>query len=246
MTASRATDNASEDKTKAPLTLKWIWLALLLALAVFIRVHGANDYRYGGDESWHVYIAGSDTLQKIWEYSHYETHPPLLYVLCHYWMMISADPAFVRGMNLLIGVMLILLYYRIGHLLGGELAGFCCAAIIAFSYGCIIQSYAVRQYMPLVFFLALAFYCYMRWRRKRNYHMLLAYGCFGALACVTHFSGIFAIACFLLLEGMESIRQRKPFRDTAGWLCVNGIVVTVALAIYLSWRPTLIRMIFTR
>jgi hypothetical protein len=91
--------------------------------------------------------------------------------------------------------------------------------------------------MPLAFFLSCCFYSYLRWRQSRSAIALLAYGCFGALACLTHFSAMFGITCFAVHEGLENLRCRVRLRDDAGWLLVNSAVLVLGLALYCAWQP---------
>ena len=230
-------NNNSESARWKALPAACCWLALLVAAGIYLRLLGANGYHLSPDESMHVGIASGKSLSEVIAFAHYETHPPLLYILTHYWMMISSDPAFLRGISLLFGVAVIFVHYRTGRFLGGPMAGFCCAALVAFSFGCIIQSYVVRHYMILLLFLSLSYYYYIRWRRDARGVDLLAYSICGALACLTHFSGIFAIACFLLDDGLGFLRGRTKLNIR--WLGINAIIIAIALAMYVSWAPIL-------
>jgi 4-amino-4-deoxy-L-arabinose transferase-like glycosyltransferase len=231
----------SNDSASSPASKPFArtFLLLLIAAAAFIRVYNANSFYYSADEAMHTGIAGASSLGEVLAFSRFEIHPPLLYILCHYWMMISSDPAFVRGLPLLFGLLTIPLYYGIGRLLGDELTGLACAGLIAFSHGCIIQSYVVRQYMIFVFFISLAFYCYLRWRTQRSQTTLIGYGLFAALACLTHFSAIFDVACIAGFETARMLRRKAPGATLGSWMLVNAITGLAALYVYDLWQPIL-------
>ncbi len=217
----------------------WTWLVLLLAIAAYIRVQYADYFYYSPDEAMHIGMAQGRTLSEVWQFSHYETHPPLGNLLRHFWMNISDDVGFVRGESLLFGLALILLYYRIGLLLGGPSAGVACAALVAFSHGCIIQSYVARNYMFLVFFLSLGLYAYLHWRFARRPVLLLAYVACGWLAALTHFSAIFCIACIGGFEAVRMLVRKSPSQTLALWVAANAAIALVAVSVYRLWQPIL-------
>ena len=180
------------------------------------------------------------TLAEVLRFSLYETHPPLTYILYHYWLMLFSDPTYVRSLSLVFGLMLIPIYYAIGNRLDGALTGMLCAALIAFSLGCIIQSFVVRQYIFFLFFASLGYYCYLQWRREKNALLLSAYGLCEALACFTHFSGIFIVACMVLYHALEERRRNGaiPWGDK-GWCLVNLLVIAFGFFLYSQWRATM-------
>src|SRR5437764_398623 len=132
---------------------------------------------------------GFRTVQTV-QFARYETHPPLGNVLRYWWIKISDDPAFIRAQSLLFGLALILIFYRTGAFLNGPLTGMCCAALTAFSYGCVIQSFVIRHYIFFVVFISAAHFYYLRWREERKSSLLWTYAAFCLLGCLTHFTGI--------------------------------------------------------
>jgi hypothetical protein len=220
----------------------WAWLALLIAVAVYIRIHGADQYHFNNDEAMHFNVAGGRTLGEVLRFSLYEVHPPLLYLLLHGWMAISADPAFVRGFSLLFGTLTILLYYRIGAFLGDEFTGLCAAALVAFSPGWIIQSYVVRQYAVFLFFLSCALYFYLVWQRNRTAASLLSYSGFASIACLGHFSGILAIFCIAAYETIVLWLHKASLKTILGWALAHVPAVLITLTAYYFCRPTLLNV----
>ena len=174
-----------------------IWLLLLIIVAIYVRINGADTYYYHVDELMHINIAKGETLKETMQFSLLETHPPLGHIVRHYWQEISGEMWFSRSLSLVFGIVMIPLYFAIGKKLNGELTGMCAAALVAFSNACVVQSYVVRNYSMFTVFLSAAFYCYLLWRdKKKNMKLLASYGMFALLACLTHFSGIFAVFLF--------------------------------------------------
>jgi hypothetical protein len=215
------------------------WLVLLMGVSVYIRVHGADGYHFSNDEAMVFNVANGRTLKEVVHLSLYEVHPPLFYMLLHYWMAISTDPAFVRGFSLLFGILTILLYYRIGKFLSGEFTGLCAAALVAFSPGWIVQSYLLRQYATFIFFLSCAFYSYLVWQRNRRPASLLAYMGFACIACFMHFSGILAIFCIAAYEMGVLYLRMIGWKTALCWALVNLPPALITLSAYHFCEPTI-------
>ncbi|HEU5047750.1 MAG TPA: glycosyltransferase family 39 protein [Rickettsiales bacterium] len=214
------------------------WLIILIIIAIFIRVHGVDQYAYGDDELLHTAIAGADSLKQVLQFSLYEAHPPLGNILRHYWQEISDTVWFSRLFSLLFGIALVPLYYRIGRRLGGEFAGLCAAALITFSFGCIIQSYIARNYTVFLLFLSLSFDAWLSWREKPSLRSLLQYGGFGLLACLTHFFAVLSLTPLAVLEALRLYRTGQKSK-LLQWLGINALLAVSAVLITLPWRKTL-------
>ena len=217
-----------------------LWLFALIIIAAYIRVSGGGGYYYNQDELMHINIASGKSLEQLFQFSLYEMHPPLAHFIRHYWLMISDEIWFVRGLSLLFGLALIPLYYLIGKRLNGDLTGVCAAFLAAFSGALITQSYIVRNYTIFVFFLSAAFYYYLKWRdnAQRNQSLIL-YFIFSVLACLTHFSGILAIFVIASCESIRLFLQRDDKLSLAKWGATNIIIAVIFLAIYHMWLPTI-------
>lgn len=216
-----------------------LWLALLVAVGTWLRVHGVDAYHYHADELMHIGIAQGKNLRQVWQFSLMETHPPLGHILRHYWQMLGDSVQFTRGFSLLFGLALIPLYYVTGKKLGGQFCGICAAILITFSQGCIVESYVVRNYTLFLCLLTAAFYAYLAWRENRKTSWLIAYSLCAGLACFTHFSGIFTALCLFAYELSCMLQSKIPRREAANWLLANSIPAMLFWSAYLLWQPAL-------
>lgn len=216
------------------------WLTLLILLAAFVRIQGSDLYHFHVDELMHMKIAEGATLKQVFDYSLFEAHPPLGHILRHYWNMVSQSITWARSLSLVFGLAMIPLYYLIGKKLNDELTGMCAATLIAFSHGCIIQSYVVRNYSMFSFFISAAFYYYLLWHDERTDNKLLVWYVFwGLCAVLTHFSGIFAISIIVCWELLQLFRKKQATRVYIKWLAVNAAIgITSVITIFL-WHGTL-------
>jgi hypothetical protein len=214
-----------------------VTLLALIAIGVCIRVWGMNVFAYNADEAMLLATAEADSLKQVVNYSFFEaSHPPLYYILLHYWLYISHDIAFVRGLSLVFGVALIPLYYAIGKELNGRFTGLFLATLITFCHGCIIQSDIARQYSLYVFLLSASVYFFLLWRNYYGQTALLAYFLFGGAACLTHFSSIFTI--FLLTLGQAYVLYSKKAgrQILLQWLMANAAIALIWCAIIYTWQ----------
>lgn len=214
-------------------------LLALVCLAAWMRVHNAGEYHVSPDEINHIEMAQGHSAAEVLHRSLFETHPPLGHLIRHYWMMLSDSPGFLRTMALVFGLMLIPLYYRIGAHLSGPWAGICTAALVAFSHGCIIQSYVVRNYTMLLFFLSSALYCYLLWRDSPAPRRLLLYAVFGTLAICTHFCAVFGLGCMGAVETVSLLRNAERRRQLLPWLFTHAALGVVAYLLLREWSPLL-------
>lgn len=219
--------------------LTWAWLAILMIGGGYLRAHGNGTFTFGNDEFMHLNIAKGATLANVVRYSQFETHPPLFYILLHYWMMFSQDPVFIRCFPLLFGLALIPLYYTIGNYINGRLCGLCCATLVTFSFACILQSQLIRHYCVFLLCTSLAYYCYLRWRNTHNPRILLYYIFLGWLAALSHFSAIFYFASITAFETISLLRNHISKRLLLRWLVANAAIADLALYLYHLWQPVL-------
>jgi len=216
----------------------YIFFALLIVIAIYIRVQGVGDYYYSEDESFHIRMAQGKDLKEVLQFSLYETHPPLGNIIRHYWLKISEQIWFARSLSLLFGIALIPLYYLIGKKLNGKLTGICAAILMTFSYGCIIQSFVARNYTTFLFFLSSAFYFYLLWQDNRQNKTLLGYFVFSALACLTHLYGIFAIFTIASYSSVKMFVTKEDGQSQSKWAIVNILVAIIFLTVIFIWKNT--------
>jgi hypothetical protein len=149
--------------------------------------------------------------------------------------MVSDVAWFERSLSLLFAMVVIPLYFLIGRMLKDDITGFCCAALIAFSHGAIMQSYIVRNYSIFIFFLSAGFYAYLLWRENNKNSALLTYMLFTLCACLTHFSGIFAVFSIASYEAITRYLRKDTIRKQLTWALANLFIAVVATVIFYIW-----------
>ena len=71
-----------------------IWLTLILVLALSLRLVNLSQ-SFWLDEASQAMMS-QKTISNIWYQRSGDFHPPLFYVLAHYWMQINKSESFLR------------------------------------------------------------------------------------------------------------------------------------------------------
>jgi mannosyltransferase len=92
-----------------------------------------------------------------------DQHPPLYYLLLHYWMILKGDtPYYVRLLSALFGAATIPIIYLIGKRISGAVMGLVAAVFLALSLFNIYYAQETRMYTLLTFNAAVAIYALVR------------------------------------------------------------------------------------
>jgi len=115
------------------------------------------------DETFSVWLAGHSVAGMVQWMARIDQHPPLYYLLLHYWMALTGDtPYDVRLLSALFGAGTIPIIYLIGKRLSGPVMGLAAAVFLAFSLFNIYYAQEARMYTLLAFNAAVAIYALVR------------------------------------------------------------------------------------
>ncbi len=140
------------------------WLAMFITLVGgFLRVLLLSSKGMWLDETFSVWMAShsvGDILQWI---VRIDQHPPLYYLLLHYWIVINGDtPYYVRLLSVLLGTGTIPIIYLIGKRMSGVVMGLVAAVLLSLSLFNIYYAQETRMYTLLTFNAAAAIYALVR------------------------------------------------------------------------------------
>lgn len=220
--------------------MTYIFLAITVAALWCIAPLGVSAFHYSVDQVMHLRIAEGKTIYDVAKLALYEVHPPLGYLFWHFWLQWFNDPASVKAMGLLFTTASILMGYKIGALLEGRLAGLCIALLLATSHGMLVQSYHVRNYAVLMFFLLGQMYYYLKWTRRREVASLASYGLFSVLAVNIHLLAIFNTFVFASVYTVRwLLRRGRMDGQVAAFIMSNLAVGAVGIFLYSLWASTI-------
>lgn len=223
------------------LTSKVHWLLLaIIALAASLRLFGLDMESFWGDEVFSVVWADADPITIIKSTAITEPHPPLYYLLLHYWMTVFGDSeAVVRSLSALFGVISVLLIYRVGSVLYDRKVGLIAGFLLAVSAFAIQYSQEARAY-SLFLLLTLASFLFflllLKTGKPRKTHFAL-YTIANVLLCYTHLFGILAVSSQILYF---LLFRRRWAHLRVGFWAVQAITLVLfspwiyALATYAS------------
>lgn len=137
---------------------------LLITLAGgFLRVMLLGTKGIWLDEAFSLWVANQNVADLLHWVIKIDPHPPLYYLLLHYWMGINADtPYNARLLSALFGTATIPIIYLIGKRLSGAGVGLAAALFLALSPFNIYFAQETRMYTVLAFNAAVAIYALAR------------------------------------------------------------------------------------
>ncbi|MEZ4641909.1 MAG: glycosyltransferase family 39 protein [Chloroflexota bacterium] len=115
------------------------------------------------DETFSVWLANHSITDMLQWIVKIDQHPPLYYLLLHYWMAYNGDtPYYVRLLSALFGAGTIPIIYLIGKRMSGVVTGLVAAVLLALSPFNIRFAQEARMYTLLTFNAAVAIYALVR------------------------------------------------------------------------------------
>lgn len=140
------------------------WLVLLITLiGGFLRAFLLDAKGMWLDETFSVWMASQNVGDMLQWAVRIDQHPPLYYLLLHYWIALSGDtPYYVRLLSVFFGTATIPIMYLIGKRMSGVLVGLVAAVFLALSLFNIYFAQETRMYTLLTFNAAAAIYALVR------------------------------------------------------------------------------------
>ncbi|HTP07077.1 MAG TPA: glycosyltransferase family 39 protein [Anaerolineae bacterium] len=140
------------------------WLVLVIAvIGGALRVLYLDKNGLWLDETFSIWVANHNVADMLQWITRIDQHPPLYYLLLHYWMAFNGDtPYYARLLSAIIGAGTIPMIYLIGKRLAGVVVGLIAAMILALSPFNLYYAQETRMYTLLMFNAAVAIYALVR------------------------------------------------------------------------------------
>ncbi|WP_237886906.1 glycosyltransferase family 39 protein [Pseudomonas sp. PGPR40] len=207
---------------------------MVIAIALFARFHSITVPVIWYDEAYSLLLAeGSPAF--IWTTTARDVHPPLYYVLLHFWMVLFGNGVLAaRSVSALADVGTLLLCIKLMSLVTTRRATWIAALLLALLPISVRYSQEVRMYTLLGFWLmgaTVALVCWIKAPGQKRYPVF--YVLLMTAAFYTHY---FAALC-VLVHWLCWWRVRDSGRSMAipirAWVLANSAVVVL----YLPWIP---------
>lgn len=208
-------------------------LTALMGLALVLRLYKLLYHDYYDDEIISTFAARPPLSEMMQSLSVYSVHPPLYYMLLHFWMALGDDLFTIRLLSVLISAGCVALTYVLGRDLAGTAVGLVAAGIMAISPFQILHGQQARMYPLLTFLVLLATITFLRaWRQDKWYHWV---GLSVAVASglYTHVYFPFSLLGLNLWALFDAYQRRQFARGQWAKLIVAQVVAVIAFVPFL-------------
>ncbi|MDB5075488.1 MAG: hypothetical protein JWO42_1667 [Chloroflexi bacterium] len=184
----------------------WPGLLIVVFVAFIVRLATINTQSAWLDEGYSLGVARHSLSDLISFTVHYDTHPPLYYVLLHFWSSLFGFGVIQgRFLSLLCGVASAAALFAVARALFDRATGYTAAILLALSPIAVWYSNQIRMFEMAGLFALLALACQLTATLRHRARYWLPYVGFATLAVYTDYSAGYiiigaALAAFLLLR----------------------------------------------
>ncbi len=216
--------------------LKFALFAIFFA-SFFVRLYDLNAESLFLDETYSVKIAKMDISQII-DASKEDVHPPLYYLILHYWIDILGDSeSMIRLLSAFFGLAAVFMIYKIGTALFDRQTGVLSAFILGLSVFHLHYSQEARMYSLMTLLVLISFYFFIRLNNK-NKIASAGYIVSSSLLLYTHVYGIFIIAAQNIYKFWEFLKSKNS-KKIKQWLTLQIFIVIL----FLPWSISLMHQV---
>ncbi|WP_417392576.1 ArnT family glycosyltransferase [Gimesia sp.] len=223
--------DSSRQKTQESKVI-WLWVFAIIFVGLVIRINLLDLLFLGYDEAMHFQAARAASVADVVQASRIYTHPPLIFLFYHYWLILGDSEWLLRLPSLLFCIpALVFGFMWLKQLLGPRpaLVGL---TFLTFSPPMIHLSVVMRGYTLMLMFFFAALYFQERFFREQSLPALVASGLCLTLAMLTHY----ATAWFLLVLGILGVfrvlSRTLSWRAVTSWVILQFSLLGMCLALY--------------
>lgn len=231
---------------RLPAWIDWVFIGILIAgfIVVCLPLLGLNSLDF--DEGFSAYLARFDPLA-IAHYTALDVHPPLYYIVLHYWGQIfGTDVAVLRMLSVAWSGVALLFGFLIARLAFGRVSAWIAPILMAVSPLIFHYSQIMRMYtMALAISLAATYILLRLSRSSKSQKRKILWVLYGLLVTAgmwtNYFTALIWVAHFIWLvyeKRQGGARGKKLLKQLfhSGWLKS----VSLAVILYIPWMPALI------
>jgi len=196
----------------------YLWLAVILAVAAFMRFYHYTSFSFSNDELSAINRLRFNSFHELVEKGFYvDGHPGGVQVMLWYWIkLFGVSEASLRFPFVIFGILAVLFAFLVGRQLFGSVSGLFTAAAIAFLEFPLLYSQIARPYGSGLFFCLLNFWFWFRVVDEKMYNSgtrparianLAGYAVSAALCMYNHYFS-FLLAAVIGLTGLFLVKRR--------------------------------------
>lgn len=209
---------------------------MLVTLALIVRLHGISVPVIWYDEAYSLLLSERSPAL-IWSTTAGDVHPPLYYLILHYWTMVFGNGVFsARSLSTLADIGTLVLCIKLMSLIATRRAALIAGVLLVLLPISVRYSQEARMYALLGFWLmaaTVALVCWSRQPHLKRYPVM--YVLLMTAAFYTHyFAALCVLVHWLYWSGVGS--DEPVLFSVRKWLLVNVTIVVL----YLPWLPNFI------
>lgn len=203
-------------------------ILLILILATILRLINL-DQSLWLDEATQAILSQNSIYSIIFQRG-VDFHPPLSYLIMHFWIKIGAFEIWLRIPSVIFGILTVWLTYKLAMNIFNKKIAMLATFFMAINPYHIYYSQEVRMYSPAAFFGLLSVFFLNLLLVKKQIHYSISYILSTSALIYTHYDGVFLIFAQLLFALLF-------FRSRIKMFFLNQSAI---LILYIPWIPQLI------
>ncbi|MFX0202078.1 MAG: glycosyltransferase family 39 protein [Candidatus Hodarchaeota archaeon] len=215
-------------------------LLAILFLGLFLRIYDLGNESIWVDEGISIRLAHLKPFQIIEDRAS-NIHPPLYFVILHYWVNLFGDSEFsTRFLSVIFGLLTIFMICKVGGLVFDKEVGILSSLLLGLSVFHIHYSQETRSYSLMALLTLLSIYFFVKLLEKRSLVVAIGYILSSILLMYTHLFGLFIIVAqniyLVTLFLLSSEVYKLGFKR---WILLQGILIVL----FIPWIRILISQV---
>lgn len=198
-------------------------------LALGLRIWGIDNESLWLDEATSLNIARMSLANLDLYLLKSDVHPPLYFVLLHFWLEGGESIVYLRLLSVLAGVLTIPAFYLMGKELFDERVSLIAVLFLAISPFHIYYSQMVRSYTLFTLFTVLSFYCLLRAADENKGGWWELYAVCALASLYTHYFAVFTLFFQNLFVVPLVYLKRRSWQEWWPWLLASFFIVVLFL-----------------
>jgi len=217
-----------------PVWTRWVAPVVLLLVALGVRLWRIGAESLWLDEATSLFLARKSAAGVI-AWTAKDIHPPLYYLLLHFWRVFGESEAALRSLSAVAGALSTVVLHALGARLFDRRTGFVAGVLLALAPIHVWYSQQARMYAWLGFWALLSSLCLVAFLDSRRARFAVGYVLASAAALYTHYYTVFvflAQGVYVLYEARRARRWRHVGEFAAG--------VGASALLFAPWIPTML------
>jgi len=246
--------SSSRDKLNRHFLFLLLFFIVILGSA--LRIYGLSYKSMWADEVWSIELSGKNIPEVIRDSFLRDRHPPLYYIMLHFFLYFGDSEFVARLPSVIFGVLSIWLIYKVGRLFFGKREGLISAFLLSISTMHIHYSQEARMYSLFILLALFSLFLFYKAVKENSRKLWIGFMLSTMLGILSHYymlfipliEGIFFV--FMLISnrssffmGMKKVIKRKLYYPTPRdkketLLFILGLVV---ISIFLKYVLDLLK-----